>query len=71
VRPNTGQVCPGRARESLLVFGPGPAPGVQEIPPKEVAAGGPKPVSKGQKQLHDWVAAGIQGGFIKPMEMSA
>ena len=54
----------------LTACGPGPASGAQEIPPKGVAAGGPEPVSKGQKQLRDWVAAGIQGGFIKPKVLS-
>ena len=54
----------------LTVCGLGRAPGAQEIPPEGGAAGGPEPVSKGQKQLGDWIAAGIQGGFIKPKVLS-
>ena len=54
----------------LTVCGPGSDSGRQEIPPKGVAAGGLEPVSKSQKQLRDWIAAGIQGGFIKPNVLS-
>jgi hypothetical protein len=54
----------------LIDCGLGPASGAQEIPPKGVAAGEPEPVSKGQKQLRNWVAAGIQSGFIKPKLLS-